>query len=197
MLWRYMMITMTELLRQFLLDVYCLSEHALIVCCVAGTLGYHGLHRRYVQKSWWRMASLLLLMLWTAAVLWATVLGREDGQCELFQAVPFHSYRQVLLGGNREILRSSFMNVLLFFPAGLLFAGQLPQRLRSIQKLVCTILIFSLFSLGIELTQFTRRLGLGEIDDVLHNTLGASLGMTTFGLAEWYKNHQGISDPVK
>lgn len=174
------MTSLVELMRQLFLEVYCLSGKELIACCVAGTLGYHGLHRRCAQKRWWPVGSVLILLLWAAAVLWATVLGREAGVEKAFQMMPLHSYRELLMGGNPEILRSSFMNVLLFFPAGLLCAGLLSRRWPSGGKQAFAVLVFSLFSLGIELAQFGLGLGQGEIDDVLHNTLGVLLGFAGF-----------------
>lgn len=83
------------------------------------------------------------------------------------------------------------MNVLLFYPAGLLWAGLLPRRWPFGRMLVCTVLSFSLFSLGIELAQFGLGLGLGEMDDVLHNTLGALLGIAVFQLPECFQPCQG------
>lgn len=174
------MISLTDLLQQLVLEVYCLSERELFVCCVAGTLCYHGLHRRCAQKRWWSVGSVLMLLLWAAVVLWTTVLGREAGVEKVFRMMPLHSYRELLAGGNPEILRSSFMNVLLFFPAGLLCAGLLSRRRLSCGKLVCTAVIFSLFSLSIELAQFGLGVGQGEIDDVLHNTVGVLLGAGGF-----------------
>lgn len=179
-----MMTLLIGLLRQIFLDIYCLSGTELLACCIVGLLGYHALYQRWAQKRWWRTGSVLMLILWAAAVFCATVLGREGGQSGIFQMIPFHSYRDLLAGGSREILRSNFMNVLLFFPAGLLFAGLLPRRWTFAKKLACTMPVFFLFSLGIELAQFTLGLGLGETDDILHNTLGVLLGVAVFRLEE-------------
>ena len=73
------------------------------------------------------------------------------------------------------------MNVLLFFPAGLLGAMLLPRRRRSILWL---ILGTALFSLTIDLLQFRLSLGNAEMDDILHNTLGTLLGAWSYGLAK-------------
>ena len=74
------------------------------------------------------------------------------------------------------------MNAVLFYPAGLLLAGLMPEN-RSYRKgMLCTVLIFALFSLVIELSQYFWQLGNCEIDDVLHNTLGAGLGYAAFYL---------------
>ena len=94
------------------------------------------------------------------------------------------SYAEVLLltacGESRELLRSAFMNAVLFFPAGLLLGGLLPGHRSFRWQLVCAVICFGLISLGIELTQFFNRLGNAEFDDVLHNTLGAAAGLAAF-----------------
>lgn len=185
-----MMTLLVELLQKLFLKIYCLSGKELLACGLVGALGYYVLHRTCAHKRWWRAGSVLMLILWAAAAICSTVMGRNGGQSGIFQVIPFHSYREMLAGGNPEILRSNFMNVLLFFPAGLLFAGLLPRRWTFGKKLVCAMLICFLFSLGIELTQFTLGLGLGEADDILHNTLGALLGVVGFRLAECFPPRQ-------
>lgn len=92
------------------------------------------------------------------------------------QLAPFHSYRAVLSGENPELLRSSFMNVLLFYPAGLLACSLLPGTWRRRWKLLLVTLAFALLSFGIEFCQYRYALGQAEVDDVLHNALGAFLG---------------------
>ena len=66
-------------------------------------------------------------VLWVGAVAYFTVLSREPGVPSDFGAL-FRSYHQVLAGGNPELLRSNFMNILLFFPGGLLLGALLPHR---------------------------------------------------------------------
>ena len=45
-----------------------------------------------------------------------------------------------------------------------------------------SVLVFGLFSLAVELSQYRFGLGISEIDDVLHNTLGAALGFAAVHL---------------
>jgi glycopeptide antibiotics resistance protein len=81
-----------------------------------------------------------------------------------------------LNGGDDEILRSNFMNVVLFYPAGLLFCSLLPQQWYKWCKVLLTVVVFCALSCGIEYMQYAFSLGHVEIDDVIHNAFGALLG---------------------
>lgn len=74
------------------------------------------------------------------------------------------------------MIRTNFMNVALFYPAGLLSASLLPDKWPRLQKILSAAILFALFSAVIEYTQFFCALGKPEVDDVIHNTLGAILG---------------------
>ena len=152
-------------------EIYRMSPMLLCVLCAMAALWLCLLERRLCRRSWWRKLLGSLLLLWTMVVLYATVVSRSVGSYGSFEIVPLHSYREVLETGKQEILRSSFMNALLFFPAGLLGAVLLPRR-----KILWLVLGLAVFSLTIELLQFRFSLGNAEIDDILHNTLGAWLG---------------------
>ena len=117
-----------------------------------------------------------MLLFWGCAVLYLTIWSRSGSSPYRIAWLPFHSYREMLQTGNREILRSSFMNVALFYPAGLLTASLLSEQWPRRRKLMVTAIVFALFSLAIECTQSFCALGRPEIDDVLHNTLGAVCG---------------------
>ena len=116
------------------------------------------------------------LVLWIMVALYTTIFSRSSGIESAWAAVPFHSYREVLSGGNPELLRSNLMNVVLFAPAGLLAGALLPDRWPMKRRLLWVGGIFCLFSLGIEMTQYRLAMGQAEIDDVIHNTLGAVIG---------------------
>lgn len=83
-------------------------------------------------------------------------------------------------------MRTNFMNTILFYPVGLFGSELLPNRWKYVQKAVLIGIIFALMSLGIEFCQYRYALGLAEVDDVIHNTLGALLG-TLAGLIPFEK----------
>lgn len=158
--------------------IYQLPPAVLIGILLVCTIVFLWLHRQLCDRIWQKGCLVALLTLWAAAALRLTILNRSGGEMGDFQLIPFHSYAEVLAGGNPEILRSNFMNVVLFYPAGLLLAAILLKQWRT----PVTVAVLCMFSLSIEGAQYALFLGQGEIDDVLHNTLGALCGCLTLSL---------------
>lgn len=135
----------------------------------------------FARRAWgnrpvWKLALLFGLTLWAAVVFCITVSGRNAYNAVTHSLVPFHSYWELINGGNPEILRSNFMNIALFYPAGLAFMSLLPRQLSSWCRILLTLALFAVLSSGIEYCQYAGALGNAEADDVIHNTLGAFLG---------------------
>ena len=118
-----------------------------------------------------------LLILWIAVTLWVTIFSRSPISASPPEFIPFHSYRKLFTTGITEIFRSNFMNIALFYPGGLLAASLLPEKWPHCQKVLTVLLLFALLSMRIEYTQLCYALGESEIDDVIHNTLGAFIGI--------------------
>lgn len=100
----------------------------------------------------------------------------EGGNLSAPVLMPFASYQAAFNGGNKEIYRTNFMNVVLFYPAGLLGLEALPKDWYKLLKVALITALFFLVSACIEYVQYRFGLGLAEMDDVIHNTLGALLG---------------------
>lgn len=156
-----------------LLRVYCLDLPAVCVLLLAAALLFCLLHRRWGGRFWWRAGMLAGLVLWAGAVLYVTVLGREAGRAGGGFGTLLHSYRTVLAGGNPELLRSNFMNVVLFFPGGLFLGALLPRRWPRCARALVVLVCLGGLSFGIEYFQYLHDLGNAEADDILHNALGA------------------------
>lgn len=167
--------------RIYQLPIEVLAEYAVFAAIL-----YVALYRKYAGKRWLRPGIGGLLAGWFLAVLWTTILSREPGSYES-SWIPLRSYWLLFSGGNPEIYRSCFMNAVLFYPGGLLLAELLPQRLRYRHGMLFAAICLGLFSLSIELCQHFQHLGTAEIDDVLHNTLGAAAGFAAF--------HLDLTDP--
>lgn len=92
------------------------------------------------------------------------------------QFIPFYSYYAIFTGGERELLRSNFMNIILFYPAGLLAFDLSPKHWSRAKRIIFVTILFALMSVAIEFCQYHFALGQAETDDVIHNTLGALIG---------------------
>lgn len=163
---------MTTLLNQF----YRLPLEFIAQCFLLLSLVWVCVRHRFSRCRWLRRGLWGILVLWTAAVLWITVFRRTPETGSPPELIPFHSYRELFMTGSREIIRTNFMNVALFYPAGLLTASLLPDPMPGWKKTLLAGVSFALFSLVIEYLQFAYALGKPEIDDVIHNTFGVLLG---------------------
>ena len=129
------------------------------------------------DKRLWRPVIALLFLAWLAVIAVATLTDRTPGIIPAEpELIPFHSYRAVIAGENKEILRSNFMNVVLFYPAGLLACELLPKSWSQAKRIILVAVLFALVSAGIEFCQYHFALGQAEVDDVIHNALGALIG---------------------
>ena len=85
------------------------------------------------------------------------------------------------------------MNVIGFIPVGFLLASVLSSTSLSI---FLAIPIASLISLSIELLQLITSRGLFEFDDILHNSLGAVIGVGLFLVFRSLLSSTSVEDGV-
>lgn len=124
----------------------------------------------------WRWGNLALMLLMTAAILYATLFSRAEGSAGLILA-PFASLTAARQ--QPEIYREMLMNVFLFFPLGLTLSNALPRKWHRWIRIILTTLVGCALSAGIEYAQYRYALGMAEVDDVICNTLGAFIGSTS------------------
>ena len=128
----------------------------------------------------WRCGNLALVLLITAAILYATLFSRAEGSTGLI-LTPFASLTAARI--QPEIYREMLMNVFLFFPLGLTLSNALPRKWHRWGRIFLTALVGCAFSVGIEYAQYRYALGMAEVDDVICNTLGAFIGTTSLLIA--------------
>ena len=155
---------------------YCLDIPDILFFLLIATTAFVLLNEHYRDTIRWRWLIGLLLICWLSAACYATLGTRNSTQIVQINLVPFHSYREVWSGGNPEIYRSNFMNVVLFYPAGLLATSLLPEARHGWRGCLLVVLALTAMSAGIEFIQDCCSLGKCEIDDVIHNALGALTG---------------------
>lgn len=156
--------------------VYCLDLWKATLVVVALTVAFYLVDKKLKRLRWWRWLVSGVLIALLTVVVYTTLGSRDGGNNIVHNFVPFHSYREIWNGGNPEIYRSNFMNVVLFYPAGLLAASLLPRKWPGWCRCVLVVTALAVMSAGIEFLQYHYALGRCEIDDVIHNTAGALLG---------------------
>lgn len=139
-----------------------------------------------VAERQWRPGNLALLLLMTAAILYATLFSRAEGGGLIL--TPFAALAAARV--QPELYREMLMNVFLFFPLGLTLSNALPRRWNRWLRIGVTTLAGCLLSAGIECAQYRFALGLAETDDVLCNTLGALLGAASLLVAHAIESHK-------
>ena len=169
-----------SLIRQF---IYALPFHTTVTLLGLLYIAWHAIHKKVLEKKWyafWKWLCFMLFISWTVIALYITVFSRSAGTRELYW-MPFHQLKLLLNGGPSELLRSAWMNVLLFVPGGLSFCSLLPSRWSTISRCGLSIFVLMLLSIGIEFFQWHCQLGVAESDDVICNLLGTVIGL---GLAD-------------
>jgi len=115
-----------------------------------------------------------ILIAYIIFILSETLLLRKPTTGEHLQLELFWSYKVFKEEGWQIIC-----NVLLFIPFGVLL------RLLGINTWLVLLMGFA-FSCSIELLQYLLKLGLCELDDVFHNTLGTLIGIF---IGNWIRKH--------
>lgn len=126
-----------------------------------------------VLLFWRRKWDLSLLIAYMFLILAYTVLKRSPGEELSYGMEPFWSYKAIFAGGFSPVSRKTLFiqilaNVVMFIPIGF-FAGRLLGWKGILLGFGCSALI--------ELVQLVTRRGLFEFDDIIHNTLGAAIGV--------------------
>ena len=130
-------------------------------------------------RSVLKYANIIICFIEVAVVLYITVISRTSGEVEVC-IIPFYSL--VMAKGEPEMYRTMLMNVMLFVPLGLTMPYALRQSCS--RKIMHTVLVALLLSTMIEGMQGIFHLGRAEIDDVICNTLGATVGSASYLMSD-------------
>lgn len=160
---------------QKLFFMYTWNIVVLLIVMLLISVLYLILKRKIVNKKITNIVFLVSFAIYFALMIYSTLIDRSSetesaGLC----LIPFYSYYQ-LFNGNTDIFKQSIMNIAFFYPLGFLIGG-LDVKFISKRRWIIALLAF-VFSFYIESLQFIFHLGYAEIDDVIHNTLGAIIGI--------------------
>ena len=123
---------------------------------------------------------LILLCLYLSTVYVSAVLARRQMLFPLVSLTPLISWRRAL-SGDRYGIQMVIENIIMLMPMGFL----LPFVFKSKYYVIKTVMSGFLFSLFVESSQYVKKTGLFEVDDLINNTLGviAGCGLATIIIA--------------
>lgn len=114
---------------------------------------------------------LSFLMLYLVYAFLLTTISRKAGSSYRTMLVPFKAWWMIFKGSKTK-LKEVFYNICLLMPLGALVPPIMKYRCRWKDILFLAFL----YTMAVECTQLLFRLGFFEIDDILHNYLGAMIG---------------------
>ena len=107
------------------------------------------------------------LLIYVILVIYVTLFMRAKYQLGAINLRPFWSYAFL---DRSDIRWQIYMNVFLFIPFGFMLEWNFDIGF------IRTVLVGILFSAILETAQYIFGLGLCEVDDVIHNTMGTAIG---------------------
>lgn len=124
-----------------------------------------------------QVVACIILFIWSAVILFLTVLGRRyhEGYYTVNLEL-FSSYQKIFAEHDRAIMMSVIQNIVIFIPIGFSLSVVFKNKHRFIIPLAIS---FSL-SLLIEISQLLLNSGYFELDDLFNNTLGGIIGIILF-----------------
>lgn len=121
-----------------------------------------------------------LLTFYLSFVATITVVARIPSAKAQYQLEVFWTYRAIA-NGDTHYGAEIFWNIILFIPIGILVMLLLTHRHSWITALITGLLM----SICIEVIQLVFHRGLFEFDDMIHNTLGAVIGIVAFAFVNF------------
>ena len=125
----------------------------------------------------------LIAVSFVTAVVFLAIVSRQPGETARLNLEPFFALKRAIVintGGSfpwitvksRILLMDIILNVLLFVPFGFI----IPCLSKKLAHWWAAIPLGLLFSLCIEFTQYSAKLGTADVDDLINNSIGTIIG---------------------
>lgn len=151
-----------------LIDTPPSSVYVLLICVAvvysSFIIGIKGL------KEGFRLSIIGILFIYAVVVVCITFVFRSGSFVYEIRLIPFGSYLN-LYDGCKRAFEENLMNLLAFVPIGFLMTVSAKE-----QNWKRVAIVGLCFSFVIEFLQFHYKRGIGEIDDLIHNTIGCVIG---------------------
>ena len=135
------------------------------------------------------MFILILLFCWLIIVFGITTLSRGANYENMINLSMFSGYINTWNKWSLSEFQLIIFNIIMFIPLGLL----LPLYNNKFKRFIPTFLVSLGVTLGIECIQLATNMGIFELDDIFHNTLGGIIGFfLTIGILDCIENKKII-----
>lgn len=135
--------------------------------------------KKGMEKKMATVALWIILLVYLSVVFYFTIIGREPSDEYKMELMPFKTiidfFNVGYDGHGRYILCQVLSNILLLMPVGFIL-GFHSTWLKNDVCIRKVILIGFLTSLSIENLQLISKTGTFEVDDLIYNTLGCTIG---------------------
>lgn len=111
-------------------------------------------------------------------IFYITILIRDKGMSRVVNLIPFGSYYKAITG-NALILRQVILNVALFIPYGWLTCSTIYCHQKR-RLLIVVVIIMLATSILVESLQYITYRGQFDVDDLISNTVGGTIGIIIF-----------------
>lgn len=186
---------MIIIFKQTLITIYAWPIILLVLLTAVSIAAVLLLWLRFCREKDETFVSVILLLLSIFFILAVTILSRDIGSGSELSLVPFSSWINYFKGNNEEFLRTNIFNMLLFMPFGASLYAVRYTRSSFKGLLMITSVSAMLLSVSVELGQWFLQCGEVEADDVIHNVLGAVIGVLLAKLVcDLYRKHIKQSD---
>ncbi len=172
--------TISYIIQNFIGLQDCIS--LVLVAGIAYLVAWRKTGRKKASLIWTLLAAYVLF------VLFITLINRMPAATIRFELIPLSSWFEVVKYQDEELLIQVLLNIVLFIPIGSLLELICIARDKGEKHSYLQVLVPFLFSAAIEVLQLVTRRGMFEWDDMLHNTLGAIIGMCI--VVSWNKLRQ-------
>ncbi len=165
--------TINELIKDFIWRYMRIDNQWLLLAYMLTLIFAFVIVRYYKKKnlSISRCILLVFLFLYLTTIYMSTVMSRRYNPGVKISLKPFTSWSRAFTG-NRYSIKLVIENLIMLMPVGFF----LPFIDRRKSGYIRAISVGFLFSLFIEISQYLRKTGLFEVDDLINNTLGVFIG---------------------
>lgn len=181
---------MDKILPSYYSDAYKIILICLTICFCISFIGWL---LKSKNRILWNISGFTWIIVWLGIIMTFTVFGRTRSDLPRVELRLFWCIKEAWINKYAMNWRDIIGNVFLFLPLGCI----VPIYMKSMREMWKVILVGFGTSLTVECIQLLSHLGLFELDDLFHNTLGAYWGYCIYVIIMYVIDKNGQKDRKK